>query len=139
MKMRDKFSKYIGIPFVDHGVSKEGCDCYGLVLIVYKEEFGIDLPWLGDSYSHAYRRKDVNSTVKKNIDLGCYIDVTNEPRKPLDIIIFRTGGLETHIGLWVEDGWLLDILEGAHSTIRRYDTSEWKNRITRILRHVDAR
>lgn len=36
--------KYIGIPFIDKGKDFNGCDCYGLLQLYYKEEMGIDVP-----------------------------------------------------------------------------------------------
>ena len=40
--------KYISIPFADHGRSKNGCDCWGLATVAYKEKFKVDLPLLLD-------------------------------------------------------------------------------------------
>lgn len=40
--------KYLGIPYLQGGRTTEGCDCWGLVVIVYDEELGIALPKFDD-------------------------------------------------------------------------------------------
>lgn len=40
-------AKYIGIPFADNRyvpISFDGLDCYGLVRLIYRVEFGIEVP-----------------------------------------------------------------------------------------------
>lgn len=39
-----KIDKFIGIPFVNKGRNYNGCDCYGLVKLYYKDILGIDIP-----------------------------------------------------------------------------------------------
>lgn len=36
--------RFIGIPFVDKGRDFNGADCYGLVMLYYKEVLGIEIP-----------------------------------------------------------------------------------------------
>lgn len=33
--------RFIGIPFEDHGRARAGCDCWGLVCLIYQEELAI--------------------------------------------------------------------------------------------------
>lgn len=42
--MIDWTSRYIGIPYLAHGRTHAGVDCWGLVLLVYREQFDWKLP-----------------------------------------------------------------------------------------------
>ena len=136
--MQYDLTQYLGIPFRDHGRDRDGCDCWGLVRLVYSEQLGIELPDLGDGYSDAYARGEVNSTVNGATDENWNVDVTDEPRRPFDVLTFTRGGIETHVGLWIEDGVMLHIVDGTCAAFERYDTVKWKRRFSRALRHVEA-
>ena len=42
--MNTWWNKYVGIPYAPGMSSRDGCDCWGLVRLVYREEFGTLLP-----------------------------------------------------------------------------------------------
>ena len=44
-------NKYIGIPYLDNGRTTTGTDCWGLVRLIYKEEFNTELPSFFSDYS----------------------------------------------------------------------------------------
>ena len=45
--------KYVGIPFVSGGRDKTGLDCYGLVRLVLRDEYGYNLPVFNGDYTNA--------------------------------------------------------------------------------------
>ncbi len=129
-------SQYIGIPFKDHGRDRNGCDCWGLVKLVLKEQLGLPTPDLGDLYDNAYNREAVDGLLHTNSNTEWNYDVTNEERKPLDILIFTRAGVETHVGLHVSKGVMLHIMEGIDSCFERYDSIRWSRRLSRVARPI---
>ena len=121
---------------MDQGCGYDGCDCYGLVRLVYREELGIELPFLGDTYSTAYARNEVNDTVKQVASADWNLDVTGGNYKPFDVLVFRRGADEAHVALWIAPGWMLHILEGVDSCRERYDGIRWGRMLHRAIRHV---
>lgn len=130
--------KYLGIPFQDKGCGFEGCDCYGLVRLVYREELGIELPCLGDSYSTAYARGEVNNTVQHVSAADWNMDILGGPYKLFDVLVFRRGVDDAHVGLWIAPGWMLHIMEGVDSCRERYDGIRWGRMLHRAIRHMES-
>lgn len=131
--------QYVGLPFKDHGRDRKGLDCWGLVLLVYKEQFGILLPDLGDSYidTSAKSRADIQKMVC-NVALEEWaMDVTEFPRKQGDVLVFKRGNIETHVGLWVREHIMLHVEYGVSTTLERYDDFRWRPKLSRILRHAN--
>lgn len=126
---------YLRIPFRDHGRGFDGCDCWGLAQLVYREELGIELPDLGDAYSTAYARGEVNEVVRATLAEPWNIDVTNGLYQLWDVMIFRRSREETHVGLYFAPGKMLHTLEGAGTCLERYDGVQWARKLTRVIRH----
>src|SRR5512134_1374594 len=42
---------YVGIPYLDHGAARSGCDCWGLVRLIYRERTRIELPSYAGDYA----------------------------------------------------------------------------------------
>lgn len=136
--MQYDLQQYIGIPFLDHGRDRSGCDCWGLVRLAYAEQLGIALPDLGDEYSEAYARGEVDEAVGSTVGQEWNVDVTGQPWQPLDVMIFSRAGVECHVGLYVRPGEMLHVIEGIAAAVERYDTARWKRRLTRVIRHVNT-
>lgn len=130
------FKQYMGVPFKDHGRSKEGVDCWGLVWLIYKEQLGITLPDFGCCYQNADVRSDIQCAMNKYTLEQWNRDVTKLPKQVGDVLVFKRGGIETHIGLWISEGTMIHIQRPQGVSIERYDTIRWKNKFSRALRHI---
>lgn len=126
--------KYISVPFADHGRSKNGCDCWGLVTVVYKEKFKIDLPFLLD-YDNV---KDVRhiTTLCKN-ECENWEEISKNEEQPYDVLVFNILGAPCHVALVVEKGLMLHTEKGIGTHISDYKRDkQWCNRLAGIYRYV---
>jgi cell wall-associated NlpC family hydrolase len=90
-----QYSDLLGTPFVRHGRSKEGIDCLGIVLEMYRRA-GIDLPDPVDTLpEEALSDHGVISDA-----MGEWEDVVGGYRE-LDVIVFRDSTGKIHVGVLV--------------------------------------
>ncbi len=134
--MSTNLKKYIGLPFKDGGRDFDGVDCWGLVRLVWKEEYGIIMPDMGDAYSSAFARGEVGKTAIMLESGEWNEDVSHLPRRLFDVLVFSFGTLDLHVGLWVADGEMLHVMRGMDTVIERCNTNKWQKRLSRILRPV---
>lgn len=91
---------YMDIPFEDHGRAKQGCDCYGLVRLIFWDQFGIDLPLLTAGYKNTITdRKQIGKLVNMYKALLDVDEVTTPQLGDIAIIIRM--GEPCHVGLMV--------------------------------------
>jgi len=131
--------KYIGIPFEYQGSSFEGADCYGLVHLVYKEEFGIKLPSF--VYSNKPTEMELWTLFMEEITGSRW--TPSYEAKLGSIIILKLKGLPIHCGLVLDHTRMLHTMDFTHSCIEDFHRPQWKNRVETFLvykkfqKHVD--
>ena len=112
---------YIGIPFRYRGRHlDEGLDCWGLIRVVYRDRFGLELPSYLD---RAYNRESVG-TAKKAIEDGAetlFVKHSTAARVG-DCVMLHIRGLPLHVALYAgrEGGreWLLHTTESRGRSFR---------------------
>ena len=127
-------SKYIGIPYLDHGRTTAGVDCWGLVWLIYKNEFDITLPAWSAEYETANR-----AGYRKLKENSIFFDGWKEVDKPEfgNVGLFEVGG-NFHTGLCLDGrlSLILHIMKGSNVTTERVDSILWRNRIRGWWAHV---
>ena len=111
------YGNYVGIPFVDAGRTKEGCDCWGLVRIVQKECFGKELPSF-DDYEKATRDES-----ERQVAIGLKelpLKKVDSPEEG-DIVLLRIRGKLCHTGLYIGGNEILHTNRGTDSVIESLD------------------
>jgi hypothetical protein len=93
--------KYVGIPWVCSSVrppSFSGADCYGLVRLFYREEFGVDVPDAGAVAG------DVGSVHEAYLSVRCRWRLVDKPVPWCAVAMrrnMRVPDLVTHFGIYV--------------------------------------
>jgi cell wall-associated NlpC family hydrolase len=116
---------YITIPYLDRGESHDGCDCWGLLKLIFKEQLGREIS------SHAdVAAGDLMAKARKIIKSSETSDEWEkvDQEKPFDAVLmkgqFRVEGavrsLPVHIGLVVTPGKLIHIEKKSGVTIAEY-------------------
>jgi len=116
---------YIGIPYKSKGGGFDGCDCWGLMRLVYQEQKGIILPDFSGLYDDANDAAQAASTIVSGIPSF----VKSETPAVFDIIILRIMGWDCHCGLYLGEGKMLHSMQGHAAAIEDIDSHKWKDRI----------
>lgn len=125
----DYLDKYIGIPYKTKGITLDGCDCLGLIELIYKNEFNVTLPL----YPHL-DTVDLDITSKA-------IEHGKESWKKLDkpeagcVVLLNICGYPVHIGMAINETEMLHSLKGHDSVIESFTGMKWNKRIDGFYRY----
>jgi hypothetical protein len=127
------WGRYVGLPHLDHGRTREGVDCWGLLRLVYAEEFGIDLPDYLSRCPGLTERAELSALIGAERDAGGWQDV--DRIAPGDALLFRIGPYATHIAVAISPLRMLHVAAGSRSVIERIASPQWRRRLVGIYRH----
>lgn len=114
------FTQYFGIPFEYGGRDRKALDCYGLVMLIYKDIHNIEIPDVISPTFLADIENLINAEKYKwescDLEQGC-------------VILFNVKGYGSHVGYYLGDDKMIHTWEGTGGpTIERLAYA-WKNRI----------
>lgn len=129
------FDDYIGIPFKAMGTTKEGCNCWALVCMIYKDHLGIDLPTFAEYGAPKTTEELIKITKVFRENKLNWINV----KKPkfYDVILLRSGSMLYHCGLVIGKGQMIHIDKGVNSIIESYTSKMWKDKVEGFYRYAE--
>ena len=128
------FERYVGIPYADKGRG-EALDCWGLVMRVFSEMRGIELPSYSEKYATAQDRIALAALIADELDPWDEIIAGDE--QTFDCVLMREGRFPRHIGVVTAPGFVLHASLGKDSCIERYRTGPLKHRVVGFYRFRD--
>lgn len=132
--------KYMRIPFKEHGRDFDGCDCGGLVWVIYKNELGIELPDGLLLYQNTKREsfQEVREALDGVLD-SQFMELSKDVKlQSFDVVSLAIGGLPVHVGVMTTPCTFIHILDGYTSVRQeRIDCLNWSKRLDGVFRHKD--
>lgn len=125
-------NKYIGIPYVAGGRSDEGADCWGLLCLIYKREFDIELPGYVDM------SRDTHSDAELAEYMAAHRENWERVRDPSagDVVLLRIAGEPIHIGVVTAPGQFIHSRADNDVVVDKYNNTRWSHRIEGFYRYV---
>ena len=140
-------ANYIGIPFAYRGRTRKGLDCWGLVHLVMREHFHIDVPSY-DDVAFYEEENGCDTTHERVLAVSQSIQEAAEQwkrdwhqvQKPQagDVVLFRNAGEPSHVGLMVDASQFLHVEEGVNSLVESVSDRLWCRRVDGYWRHCSA-
>jgi cell wall-associated NlpC family hydrolase len=126
---------YIGLPFKEHGRDRqEGLDCWGLVRLALQEQYRIQLPSYRFEYKDTKASSEISEIIKREAASG-WRKIEKGQEDVGDVIVLYMRGAPMHVGLVIGGGYMLHIEKHINSTIERYESLAWQERVHGFYRY----
>ena len=124
--------KYIKIPFKDRGRDENGVDCFGLVQMIYQDEFKIQLPSYIETYANEKDKKAICHAINSEKKLSGWLETTTP--KFGNLIILNLLGRPRHLGVMLDENTFIHCMKGKGTIIENTTDISWRNRINGYLK-----
>ena len=133
---------YSSLPFLERGRTRDGVDCWGLVCMVSKEVFGVELPTYDGLYFSTAEKNEISRLFTEGLPSWESV----EPR-PGAVILFRIEGKPLHVGIIItgpndekfDPGYFLHSEQDVDSCFEQYGSIRWAKRIVGFFEYAPAK
>jgi hypothetical protein len=130
--MKNWWNDYVGVPYKKMGRDINGLDCWGLVRLIYKEQYNIDLPSYVDEY-----QEGESETLAEIIAINKENWVKVDTPTIGDVLLLRSGRFLSHVGVVISPNQFIHVRETTNTVIERFDHGKWSYRKDGAYRYVE--
>lgn len=128
------YLRYLSVPYEYYGRTLEGLDCYGIVLLMYKEQFNIELKEFPSVYPHkAWGPED--SKFVKFLEEHVGFEKVPCPLVGDLLVLADARGIINHCGIVLNDFEFIHATEGDGVVISNYLYSGYSKRTRGFYRY----
>lgn len=128
---------FIGLPYEEGERGPDRFDCWGLAMLVSREQFGVVIPTYEGVHWGPGNRADRNHTAAVIEDEKAnYTEIEAGQERPGDLIVLRIASRPLHVGIIAAPGWMIHACDGSDSALERYDGMFWRNRVEAFYRRL---
>ena len=108
-RLYDQYNSWRGVPYREGGMSKNGVDCSGYVLLTYREAF--------------------NRSIPRTTELLARSGTKVSPRQmqPGDLVFFKTGWKKRHVGVYLKNGAFMHASSSRGVMISKLHNPYWSD------------
>lgn len=126
--------KIFSIPYVLGGRNESGIDCWGLVVICYKELFDIDIPTYDETALELSNGDITAKDIKEYIKTSAPVVEVDSPQYG-DMILVNFLGNPVHIGFMLDEKTMLHTSEKTGVASADIRGVKWNKKIKGYYRH----
>ena len=123
-------AQYVGIPFAEQGSDREGCHCGGLIQLIYKEQFDIEI----EGFSGCAKDHDQAALFLNHQEHSRCWKRIEEPVFGA-VVLMNIRGLPIHLGMAISQTHMIHVLRGANAVIEPFNTGKYANRIRGFFKY----
>lgn len=118
------WNDFVGVPFKNGGRDRQGCDCAGLVCLVYQELLGVDV-----GVDFGFYDSEDRYTAEQLIDAASVNWTEIEKPQDFDVVRLCIHGDPCHVGIICNGGKsILNVRAGVNAVIEPLYRDPWKRR-----------
>jgi len=128
------WNDYVGIPYELKGRTTAGIDCWGLVRLVYREQFNIELPSFTEEYFSEYDDKTNAEIIAAKKESWTQL----QDPKPGSVVLLNILGYPSHVGVVIDQNTFLHARLDDSVGIEKLSDPRWKRRIVGFYQYQEA-
>ncbi|MDB5618474.1 NlpC/P60 family protein [Tardiphaga sp.] len=128
---------YVGLPWAFAGRDRNGVDCWGLLWLIYRDVVKVEVASYAAETMDAPEREQIAQLLSADRVRSPWVSVEPGSAREFDMVVFRRGGLDSHIGIVVSPGRMLHIMHGGEARVESFDAGRWKAKLIGVHRHIE--